>query len=82
VTERDNTSHHALDVRARLLRAAVRFCLVSVNEPELRLLHHWLDCWRGIGDVVAGMARHDYDLRLALFVKADRICAASSHRIT
>ena len=36
--------------RARLLRAAVGFALVPPNEPELRVLHQWLDSWRGVGD--------------------------------
>jgi hypothetical protein len=31
--------------RARLLRAAVGFALVPADEPELRLLHRWLDTW-------------------------------------
>ena len=34
------------------LRATVGFALVQSSEPELRLLHRWLDNWRGIGDVV------------------------------
>jgi hypothetical protein len=33
---------------------------VPSTEPELRLLHRWLDSWRGIGDVVAGMVRQGY----------------------
>jgi hypothetical protein len=37
--ERDD---RLVDARARLLRAAVGFCLVPPTEPELRLLHHWL----------------------------------------
>jgi hypothetical protein len=28
------------------------------------VLHRRLNCWRGIGDVVAGMARAEYDLEL------------------
>jgi hypothetical protein len=52
------------DARVRLLRAAVGFALLPPTEPELQLLHRWLDIWRGIGDVVAGMARQDYDLEL------------------
>ena len=54
-----------LDARAaRLLRAALGFALVPPDEPELKLLHRWLDCWRGIGDIVIGMARQDYLLHL------------------
>jgi hypothetical protein len=34
---------------------------------ELELLHGWLSTWRGIGDVVVGMARQDYDLQLTLY---------------
>src|SRR6266705_508534 len=52
------------DQRARLLRAALGFLRVPSTEPELRLLHHWLDCWRGIGDVVVGMKRHGYEVSL------------------
>ena len=52
------------DPRARLLRAAVGFCLVPADEPELKLLHRWLDCWRGIGDVVVGMKRQGYGVSL------------------
>jgi len=36
------------DPRAHLLRAAVGFVLVPPTEPELRLLHCWLDWWPGV----------------------------------
>jgi hypothetical protein len=36
------------DARAQLLRTAVGFALVPPTEPELRLLHRWLDSWRGM----------------------------------
>ncbi len=39
------------------------YCRLS-REPELRRLRDCFDTWRGIGDVVAGMARADYDLEL------------------
>jgi hypothetical protein len=29
------------------LRTAVGFALVPPTEPKLRLLHRWVDCWRG-----------------------------------
>ena len=53
-----------LDARGRLLRAALGFLSVEPREPEFQLLHHCFDNWRGIGDVVAGMARQEYDLEL------------------
>ena len=31
------------------------------------MLHAWLDRWSGISHVVAGMARHDFDLELRRF---------------
>ncbi len=53
------------DARARLLRAAVGFTLMPPTEPELRLLHRWLDSWRGVGDMVTGMNRQGYWLHLS-----------------
>jgi hypothetical protein len=53
--------------RARLLRAAVGFALVPPTERELRLLHHWLDSWTGIGRIAVGMARQGYDLQLTRY---------------
>jgi DNA-binding MltR family transcriptional regulator len=50
--------------RARLLRAATGFAVVPPTTPELRLVHRWLDSWRGVGDVVVGMHRQGYDLQL------------------
>jgi chromate transporter len=44
------------------IAAAVGFALVPPNEPEPLLLHRGLDSWRGIGDIVAGMARQEYGL--------------------
>jgi len=48
--------------RTRVLRAALGFLSIEPREPELRVLHRWLDSWSGVGYVVAGMARQEYDL--------------------
>ena len=45
------------DGRRDLLQAVLGFLTLEPREPEFRLLHRCFDTWRGIGDVVAGMAR-------------------------
>src|SRR5215475_8563950 len=50
--------------RTRVLRAALGFLSIEPREPEPRRLHDCFDTWRGIGDIVAGMARQEYDLEL------------------
>ena len=50
-----------------LLVAALAFTTIEPQTRELRLRHHWLDSWRGIGDIVAGMARQGYDLQLTRY---------------
>src|SRR2546421_496206 len=52
------------DPRAYLPRAALGFLSLEPREPELRLLHRWLDSWSGIGHITAGMARQGYDVEL------------------
>ena len=55
-----------LDARGRLLRAALGFVSLR-NAPRhsaLDALHGYLDSWRGIGDVAAGMHRQGWDLQL------------------
>lgn len=54
-----------LDPGVRLLHAAIGFCLVPPTEPDLQLLHRWLDCWRGVGDVMTGKNRQGYWLHLS-----------------
>src|SRR2546428_630148 len=52
------------DPRITVLRAALGFLALEPRESELRLLHRWLDSWRGIGDVVVGMKRLGYEVSL------------------
>jgi len=50
--------------RRTTLVAAVGFLALEPRAREIRLLHNCFDNWRGIGDIVAGMARQEYDLEL------------------
>ena len=52
--------HH----RTPVLRAPLGLLTLEPRAPELTMLHRYADTRRGIGDVVAGMARHEYDLEL------------------
>jgi hypothetical protein len=56
-----------LNERRATLAAAVAFALLPRRTRELALLHGWLDTWRGIGDVIVGMARQDYDIQLTRY---------------
>ena len=50
--------------RLRQLHAALGFARVPPDASGLGLLHRWLDCWRGVGDVVVGMKRQGYEVSL------------------
>jgi hypothetical protein len=54
-----------LDTRARRLRAALGFLQVPATQPELRLLHHWLDTWTGVGLITVGVERQGMRLSLS-----------------
>jgi hypothetical protein len=56
-----------LNERRATLAAAAGFALLEPRTRELELLHGWLPTWRGIGDIVVGMARQDYDLPLTRY---------------
>lgn len=58
---------HDLARRRALLTAALAALRVKQEEPELAMIHHWLDNWTGLGHVVTGMQRQDYDLELTRF---------------
>ena len=57
--------------RRALLTAALGFALVDTKgQPapkEVQLMREWLDTWTGIGQIVTGMARQDYDLELTRY---------------
>jgi hypothetical protein len=45
------------DRRLATLRAALAFLRLPPIEPELQLLHRWLDNWTGLGLVTVGVER-------------------------
>jgi hypothetical protein len=50
-----------------LLHATLAFAVLRPIEPELVMLHRWLDSWRGLGDIVTGMRRQGFKLGLEDF---------------
>lgn len=57
--------------RGRLI-AALAAVLTPSEAPEVALVRAWLDGWAGLGLVVAGMARQDFDLELRGFPRGWR----------
>ena len=54
-----------IDARARRLRAALGFLRLPPTEPELQLLHRWLDSWAGVGLITVGVELHGMRLSLS-----------------
>jgi hypothetical protein len=42
------------------LRVTLAFAVLPPTEPELAMLHRWLDTWRGLGAIVDGMHREGF----------------------
>ena len=57
--------------RRAFLTAALGFALLDTHgkpaPPEVQTLRKWLDNWTGIGHVMTGMQRQDYDLELTRY---------------
>ena len=45
------------DSRHANLRATLGFLRLPPTEPELQLLHRWLDTWNGVGLITVGVER-------------------------
>jgi hypothetical protein len=56
-----------LDAGGRRLRAALAAVLIRTCEPELRLVHDWLDSWSGVGLIAVGTHRRGWDLQLTQY---------------
>jgi hypothetical protein len=57
----------AMNDTAQRLRAALAAVLIKAEAPELALVHHWLDGWRGVGLLAVGLHRAGYDLHLTQY---------------
>jgi hypothetical protein len=64
------------DRRRASLRTALGFLGLAPHEPELQLLHRWLDTWTGVGLIVVGVERQG--LRFSLSHIAEGEWRASS----
>jgi hypothetical protein len=53
--------------RLAALRAALGFLRLPPRATELRLLHHWLDSWAGLGLIAVGLHRQGWDLQLTQY---------------
>jgi hypothetical protein len=53
------------DPAARRLRATLGFLRHAPTEPELQLLHRWLDNWTGVGLITVGVERRGMRLSLS-----------------
>lgn len=62
------------DRRRLLLRAALGFLQLPPIEPELVMLHRWLDTWNGIGLVAVGMHRQGLRLSLSHIAEGEWRC--------
>ena len=51
--------------RLATLRAALGFLRLPATEPELQILHRWLDTWTGVGLITVGVERQGYRLSLS-----------------
>ena len=53
------------DSRRANLRATLGFLGLPPTEPELQLLHRWLDNWTGVGLITVGVERRGMRLSLS-----------------
>jgi hypothetical protein len=56
-----------LPARRAILVAALAFARLGPVAHELVMLHRWLDSWAGVGQVVAEMQRHGWDVQLTAY---------------
>ena len=68
-----------MDQRRLNLTAALGFLQLKPTEPELLLLHRWLDTWEGLGLVTVGVERLGYRLSLSHIAEGEWRAQFSAH---
>ena len=61
------------------LRAALGFLHVPATEPELQMLHSWLDNWEGVGLITVGVERQGLRLSLSHITEGEWRAQFSAH---
>ena len=57
--------------RAAALKASLGFLYLPPREPELQMLHRWLDSWTGVGLITVGVERRGLRLSLSHITEAE-----------
>jgi hypothetical protein len=65
--------------RRRNLVATLGFLQLKPTEPELQMLHCWLDTWEGLGLVTVGVERLGYRLSLSHIAEGEWRAHFSEH---
>ena len=65
----------------RNLSAVLGVIQVKPTEPELQMLHRWLDTWEGMGLVTVGIERLGYRLSLSHIAEGEWRAHFSAHPI-
>lgn len=61
------------------LKCALAFLLLTSSEPELNLLHRWLDSWTGLRLIAVGMYRRGCRLSLSHVTEGEWRATFRSH---
>jgi hypothetical protein len=65
--------------RAANLKCALGFLHLPSSEPELNLLHRWLDNWTGLGLITVGVERQGFKLSLTHVAESEWRATFRSH---
>ena len=59
--------------RRSVLAAALGFLQLREDPPEVYPLRRYLDSWRGVGDVIAGLHAQSFDIEMRQFPRGWRV---------